>query len=382
MINENNREVLVELQGVDKFFKVGKDRDLKAVEDINLKIYRGETFGLVGESGCGKTTCGRTIIKLYEPTNGKILYEGVDVSTYNKKQNKEFKKKVQMIFQDPYASLDPKMTVGDIIAEGMRVHYPERKEDEIQQRVSDLLQTVGLNAEHSARFPHELSGGQRQRIGVARALAVDPDFIICDEPISALDVSIQAQVVNLLIDLQRNNKLTYLFISHDLSMVKHISDRIGVMYLGSLVEISSNRQIYNKPLHPYTRALISAIPIPDPNQSSADRIKLKGEIPSPIDAPKGCKFNTRCKYCMEICKKDRPELKDLGNDHRVACHLYDHGLEEGLRTMEEADRLGIPDRKADESVNVDQPSAEEIMDERKEEEIIGDAMTPTGGQNN
>lgn len=384
MINETNRELLVELQDLDKFFRIGKDKDLKAVEDINLKIYKGETFGLVGESGCGKTTCGRTIIKLYEPTSGKVLYEGKDISKFSKKENKEFKKKAQMIFQDPYASLDPKMTVGDIIAEGMRVHYPDRKEDEVQKIVSDLLQTVGLNAEHSARFPHELSGGQRQRIGVARALAVNPDFIICDEPISALDVSIQAQVVNLLIELQKKNKLTYLFISHDLSMVKHISDRIGVMYLGSLVEISSNKQIYNMPLHPYTRALISAIPIPDPDESSADRIKLKGEIPSPIDAPKGCKFNTRCKYCMEICKKERPKLKDLGNDHNVACHLYGKGLEEGLRLMEEADRIGIESAYSIENMRDEknQESTEEIMDKRKEEEIVGDGMSPTGGQNN
>lgn len=332
---DNN--VLVELKNLDKFFNVGKNKTLKAVENVSLQIYKGETFGLVGESGCGKTTCGRTVVNLYHPTNGEILYENKDITKLKGKELKNFRKKVQMIFQDPYASLDSKMTIGDIIAEGMRVHFPNLKEDEIQAKVTDYLQTVGLNSEHSARFPHELSGGQRQRIGIARALAVEPDFIVCDEPISALDVSIQAQIVNLLIKLQQDFKLTYLFISHDLSMVKHISDRIGVMYLGSLVEVSKSKDLYDRPLHPYTKALLSAIPIPDPNADTKDRIKLQGEIPSPIDAPSGCKFSTRCPYASEICKAERPILKEIEKGHTISCHLYNDGLENGLRIMEEMD---------------------------------------------
>ena len=336
MSNEE-REVLVELQNLDEFFKIGKNKILKAVENVSFKIYKGETFGLVGESGCGKTTCGRTVINLYKATGGKVLSEGEDISKIDRKQMKAFKKKAQMIFQDPYSSLDPKMTIGEIIAEGIRVHFSELTEKEIQERVTDLLRTVGLNAEHGARFPHELSGGQRQRIGIARALGVEPLFIVCDEPISALDVSIQAQVVNLLIELQKSKSLTYLFISHDLSMVKHISDRIGVMYLGSMVEISPKDKLYDRPLHPYTRALISAIPIPDPAVSSRDRVKLEGEIPSPINAPKGCKFSTRCRYCGEKCKSCRPELKELDKDHFVACHLYDDGVEAAMKIMKDID---------------------------------------------
>lgn len=332
MSNEE-REVLVELQNLDEFFAIGKGKVVRAVEDVSFKIYKGETFGLVGESGCGKTTCGRTIINLYKATNGKILFEGRDISTISKKEMKSFKKKAQMIFQDPYSSLDPKMTIGDIISEGIRVHFRELSEKEVQERVTDLLKTVGLNAEHGARFPHELSGGQRQRIGIARALGVEPSFIVCDEPISALDVSIQAQVVNLLIELQEKKSLTYLFISHDLSMVKHISDRIGVMYLGSMVEISPKDKLYARPLHPYTQALISAIPIPDPKVSSKDRVKLEGEIPSPIHAPKGCKFSTRCRYCGDKCKECRPELREVAENHFVACHLYDDGLEAGIEAI-------------------------------------------------
>lgn len=334
MENLENKEVLVEVKDIDKIFKVGKNQNLKACENISIDIFKGETLGLVGESGCGKTTFGRTLIKLYEPTKGTIKYKNNDIRKLDKTKLKEFRKEVQMIFQDPYASLDPRMTIGDIISEGIRVHFKDMKEKEIQEKVSELLKTVGLNAEHGARFPHELSGGQRQRIGIARALAVEPEFIICDEPISALDVSIQAQIVNLLIKLQKSKGLTYLFISHDLSMVSHISDRVGVMYLGSLVEIAKSERIYSNALHPYTQALISAIPIPDPDVSTAGYEKLKGEIPSPINAPVGCKFNTRCKFAMDICKTDRPELVELEDNHFCACHLYDEGLEKGIETIE------------------------------------------------
>lgn len=322
-MKDNKKEVLIELKNLNKYFKIGKEKTLKAVDNINLNIYRGETFGLVGESGCGKTTCGRTIINLYQPTSGQVIYNGIDTKGLKGKELKKFRKSAQMIFQDPYASLDPKMTIGDIIEEGIRVHFKDLSEKEIRDRVTVLLKTVGLNAEHSARFPRELSGGQRQRIGIARALAIEPDFIVCDEPISALDVSIQAQIVNLLIDLQKKKNLTYLFISHDLSMIKHISNRIGVMYLGSLVEVSPSESLYKNPMHPYTQALISSIPIPDPNVNSADRIKLEGEIPSPIDAPEGCKFSTRCRYAKDICKKERPVLKEVEPEHFVACHMFD-----------------------------------------------------------
>lgn len=320
---EKTKEILIKVENLDKHFKVGKKKVLKAVDNVSLDIYKGETFGLVGESGCGKTTIGRTILNLHTPTNGHVYYDGVDTqSMKSTKEIKEFKKKAQIIFQDPYASLDSRMTIGDIIAEGLSVHFPEWDSKRVHQRVSNLLEIVGLNAEHGARFPHELSGGQRQRIGIARALAVEPQFIVCDEPISALDVSIQAQVVNLLIEMQQSLGLTYLFISHDLSMVKHISDRIGVMYLGSLVEVSPKTKLYNKPLHPYTQALISAIPIPDPDADSQQRIRLKGEIPSPINSPSGCKFRTRCEYCMNICKDEKPLLREIEKDHHCACHLY------------------------------------------------------------
>lgn len=377
-IDYSNREVLVELENLDKFFKVGKNKTLKAVEDVNLKIYKGETFGLVGESGCGKTTCGRTVINLYEPTNGKVIYEGKDITKLSSKEKQSFKKKAQMIFQDPYSSLDSKMTIGDIIGEGIRVHFPEMKEKDIQNRITELLKTVGLNAEHGARFPHELSGGQRQRIGIARALAVKPEFIVCDEPISALDVSIQAQVVNLLIELQREKKLTYLFISHDLSMVKHISDRIGVMYLGSMVEVSSNTKIYNQPLHPYTKALISAIPIPDPDVSSEGRVKLQGEIPSPINAPEGCKFCTRCNYAMEICKTDRPVLQEIADKHFVACHLFDKGLDEGIRAMREQDEKLQRTPQSEVQENVEETTAEQEMEKRLNDEAQARNIDSTG----
>lgn len=317
-----SKENLIEIKNLKKYFTVGKDLDLKAVDNITFNIKKGETFGLVGESGCGKTTCGRTILGIYGATGGQVLFKGEDIHSMNRKEKLKFKKSAQIIFQDPYASLDPRMTIGDIISEGMNVHL-KVSEAEKREKLASLLNKVGLNEEHADRFPHELSGGQRQRIGIARALAVEPDFIMCDEPISALDVSIQAQIVNLLIKLQREMGLTYLFISHDLSMVKHISDRIGVMYLGSMVELSTNEKIYDKPLHPYTQALISAIPVPDPKiEQTRERIKLQGEVPSPINTPPGCKFVKRCPYAMEECHVKEPELKEIEENHFVACYLY------------------------------------------------------------
>lgn len=317
-----SKENLLEIVNLKKYFQVGKNATLKAVDDVTFNIRKGETLGLVGESGCGKTTCGRTILGIYPATEGHVYFNGKDVHKMNYNEKLEFKKNAQIIFQDPYASLDPRMTIGDIIGEGMDVHF-KISSKERQARIEDLLKKVGLNSEHSTRFPHELSGGQRQRIGIARALAVEPQFIMCDEPISALDVSIQAQIVNLLIKLQKEMGLTYLFISHGLSMVKHISDRVGVMYLGSLVELASNEELYEKPLHPYTQALISAIPVPDPNfEEERQRIKLEGEVPSPINPPVGCKFVKRCKHAMDICSKETPRIKEVEKDHFVACHLY------------------------------------------------------------
>lgn len=317
-----SKENLIEIKNLKKYFKVGKGLDLKAVDNVTFNIKKGETFGLVGESGCGKTTCGRTILGIYGATGGEVLFEGEDIHKMNRREKLKFKKNAQIIFQDPYASLDPRMTIGDIISEGMDVHLKLTNKEK-RERLADLLQKVGLNEEHGDRFPHELSGGQRQRIGIARALAVEPEFIMCDEPISALDVSIQAQIVNLLIKLQREMNLTYLFISHDLSMVKHISDRIGVMYLGSMVELSTNEKIYDKPLHPYTQALISAIPVPDPKtEETRERIKVKGEVPSPINTPPGCKFVNRCPYAMDQCHVKEPELKEIEENHYVACYLY------------------------------------------------------------
>lgn len=320
---------LVEVKNLKQYFNIGRRQQLKAVDDISFAIRRGETFGLVGESGCGKTTCGRCILRVYEATGGQILFDGKEVNKLSGHELQDFRRRAQMIFQDPYASLDPRMTVDDIISEGLNVHYKNLSNKEKHDLVSELLMAVGLNSEHGARFPHELSGGQRQRIGIARALALKPDFIVCDEPISALDVSIQAQIVNLLIKLQRERNLTYLFISHDLSMVKHISDRIGVMYLGKLVEVCENQRLYEQPLHPYTQALISAIPVPDPDKKGlVGQIKLKGEVPSPINTPPGCKFAGRCPYATERCRQAAPELREVEKDHYVACYLYEEG--EGL----------------------------------------------------
>lgn len=324
-----NSDKLIEVKNLKKFFFKNKGfikKDLevvKAVDDVSFYIKKGETFGLVGESGCGKSTTGRTIIRLYTPTEGEILYDGVDISKFDKNQLMPYRKKIQMIFQDPYASLNARMTVSDIIGESIDIHNLATGKER-EERIFYLLDTVGLNKDHASRYPHEFSGGQRQRIGIARALAVDPEFIICDEPISALDVSIQAQVVNMLEDLQQDRGLTYLFIAHDLSMVKHISNRVGVMYLGSLVEVASSKVLYKNPVHPYTKALLSSIPIPDPDIAEAsNRIVLEGDVPSPVNPPSGCKFRTRCRYAMDICSEVDPKLQEVDSEHYVACHLLD-----------------------------------------------------------
>jgi peptide/nickel transport system ATP-binding protein len=321
-------EVLLSVKDLKKHFTMGKNEILKAVDGISFNIYKGETFGLVGESGCGKSTAGRTMIGLYDRTDGEVIFNGKDVHSLSEKEKFQFHKQMQMIFQDPYASLNPRSTVKEIISEPMEVHglFPNKKER--LERIYQLLEDVGLNRDHANRYPHEFSGGQRQRIGIARALALDPDFIIADEPISALDVSVQAQVVNLLKRLQAEKGLTYLFIAHDLSMVKQISDRIGVMYLGHIVELTASKQLYKKPLHPYTQALLSAIPIPDPDvEDQRERIILQGELPSPMDPPSGCVFRTRCQHAMDICAQKKPVWQEIDKDHFVACHLYDEHLE-------------------------------------------------------
>ncbi|MBA4602748.1 ABC transporter ATP-binding protein [Thermoactinomyces mirandus] len=320
---KNNREVILSVKGLKKHFHLGSGQVVKAVDGVSFDVYRGETFGLVGESGCGKSTIGRTLIRLYNATEGSVTFKGDDIYQLKGKKLKEFNQKMQMIFQDPYASLNPRMTVLNIVAEGLDIHGLARGEER-RKRVIDLLKVVGLNAEHANRFPHEFSGGQRQRIGIARALAVKPEFIIADEPISALDVSIQAQVVNLLRKLQKEHGLTYLFIAHDLSMVKYISDRVGVMYLGNMVELANSEELYGHPLHPYTEALLSAVPIPDPDASKKrERIILEGDVPSPINPPSGCRFRTRCPKVMELCAIAAPEWKEVVPNHWVACHLYD-----------------------------------------------------------
>ncbi len=316
----NNNEILYDVQGLSRYFP-SKRGVVKAVDDVSFQIRKGETFSLVGESGCGKTTCGRTLLGVYSKTAGKVLYHGVDKDSLSKAQQKEYLQKNQMIFQDPYACLDPRMSIASIIEEGMKVHF-SYSASERTAICAELLHKVGLPAEFLSRFPHELSGGQRQRIGIARALAMNPEFIVCDEPIAALDVSIQAQVVNLLIRLQKEMGLTYLFISHDLSMVKHISDKIAVMYLGSIVELGTPDALYNRPMHPYSKALLSAIPVADPDGNWAKkRIPLTGEVPSPVDAPAGCKFWKRCPYAKETCKEQRPALREFETGHFVACHF-------------------------------------------------------------
>ena len=311
------KEPILELKNVKTTFKVPKGI-LKAVNGVDLTIYKGETVGLVGESGCGKSTLGKTIMRLYRPDEGNVMFEGQDIWRYNKKEKKEYTKNVQMIFQDPYACLDPLSVVSDIVAEGMKIHKMY-KGPELEERVLELLKMVGLNKDHANRFPHEFSGGQRQRIGIARALTVQPKLIIADEPVSALDVSIQAQVLNLLQQLQKDFNLTYLFISHDLSVVEMISDRIGVMYLGTIVETAPKKELYANPRHPYTRALLSAVPIPDP-EVKKERITLKGDLPSPSNPPSGCLFHTRCPHCTEKCKTQVPTPVEIAPGHIVKCH--------------------------------------------------------------
>lgn len=317
-----SKTTVLEVNHLKKYFDMGRGRTLKAVDDVSFTIRDGETLGLVGESGCGKTTCGRTCLAMYHKTDGQVLYRGKDIHRLKGAELFAFKKEAQMIFQDPYASLDPRMTVSDIIAEGLDVHHLVKNRAERAERIYELLNLVGLNKEHANRFIHEFSGGQRQRIGIARALATEPKFLVLDEPISALDVSIQAQVVNMLIRLQNDIGLTFLFVAHDLSMVKHISDRVAVMYLGRIVEITRSEELYSHPLHPYTQALLSSIPIPDPiveAERDSVRIHLEGEVPSPIDPPQGCRFASRCRYATERCRTQQPALKNVGNDHYAAC---------------------------------------------------------------
>lgn len=316
-------EPLIKVENLCKYFQISKHETLKAVEDVSFDIYEGETVGLVGESGCGKSTTGRCLVKLYEPTKGKVLYNGKNIfDAKGNKEKMEYCKNTQMIFQNPYSSLNPRMTVKDIVGEGIRLHE-NINDKELDERIEDLLKAVGLNRDHMSRFSHEFSGGQRQRIGIARALSVNPKFIVCDEPISALDVSIQAQVLNMLKKLQKERGLTYLFIAHDLSVVKYISDKVIVMYLGMVMEQSPADELYHNPLHPYTKALLSAIPEADPEIArNKERIKLKGEIPSPINPKECCRFVERCTYAKPICSEATPKLKSIQGEHKVACHLY------------------------------------------------------------
>ncbi|MBQ1362561.1 MAG: ATP-binding cassette domain-containing protein [Oscillospiraceae bacterium] len=326
-------KILLQIENLKKYFSVKGDRlfekkYVQAVESVSFFIYRGETLGIVGESGCGKTTLGRTIIRLYEPTSGRIVYDGTPI--YDSEQNiavkmLPYRRKMQIIFQDPSASLDPRMTVGEIVGEALDIHGLFQGKAERRERINQLLDEVGLNTEHANRFPHEFSGGQQQRVGIARALAVEPEFIVCDEPISALDVSIQSQVVNMLEDLQREKHLTYLFIAHDISVVRHISNRIGVMYLGQMVELAESNELCSHPIHPYTESLLSAVPIPDPDVTRGrQRILLEGEIPSPLNPPSGCRFHTRCPHATDRCRQEQPVLKEQSPGHYAACHLLDH----------------------------------------------------------
>lgn len=322
-MSNDNKKTLVEVKHLKEYFNINvgafKTKPLKAVDDVSFSIKEGETLGLVGESGCGKTTVGRTILNLYKPTSGEIWFDGKEIKT--KKDIKEFRKDATMVFQDPYSSLNPRMTVSDIIAEPLDIHKMYKTKQERQDRILELMSYVGLNSEHASRYAHEFSGGQRQRIGIARSLAVDPKFIVCDEPVSALDVSIQAQVINMFEELQDKLNLTYLFIAHDLLVVRHISDRIAVMYLGKMVELADADEIYKRPLHPYSKSLMSAVPIPDPKIARENqRIVLSGDIPSPLNAPSGCPFRTRCPHATAACAESMPEFKEVSKGHFVACH--------------------------------------------------------------
>ena len=322
-MSESKNQPLIEVKNLKEYFDINigmfKTKPLKAVDGVSFRINRGETLGLVGESGCGKTTVGRTILHLYKPTGGKIWYNGKKLET--PADIKEFRKKATMVFQDPYSSLNPRMTVSDIIGEPLDVHKLYKTKEERMARILELMDHVGLNSEHASRYAHEFSGGQRQRIGIARALAIDPDFIVCDEPVSALDVSIQAQVINMFDELQDKLGLTYLFIAHDLLVVRHISDRIAVMYLGKMVELADAAEIYERPLHPYSKSLLSAVPVPDPKVARANqRIVLYGDIPSPLNAPSGCPFRTRCAYATEVCAEAMPSFNEVSGGHFVACH--------------------------------------------------------------
>ncbi|HPT84152.1 MAG TPA: dipeptide ABC transporter ATP-binding protein [Limnochordia bacterium] len=333
-VKTGQQEVLLEVRHLVKHFPIRQGiifsrqvGAVQAVDDISFTVHKGETLGLVGESGCGKTTTGRLILRLIEPTSGDIIFDGKNIPQLSKDELRELRKDMQIIFQDPYGSLNPRMTVGDIIGEPLHIHKLARGAER-EKRVRELLEVVGLSAFHARRFPHEFSGGQRQRIGIARALAVRPRLIICDEPVSALDVSIQAQVINLLQDLQAEFDLTYIFIAHDLSVVKHISDRVAVMYLGKIVELTDKNELYRNPKHPYTQALLSAIPEADPTIKK-ERILLKGDVPSPINPPKGCRFHTRCPKVMDICRVEEPKFVDSGGGHFVACHLVPAAEEKG-----------------------------------------------------
>jgi oligopeptide transport system ATP-binding protein len=323
-ITEN--EILVKVENLKKYFPITRGvfqrhvGDIKAVDGVSFFVRRSETLGLVGESGCGKTTTGRTLLQLYRPTSGEVYFEGQDLSVTKGEQLRQMRRRMQMIFQDPYASLNPRMTIGSIIGEPLEVHNIAKGKEK-RERVQELLRLVGLNPYFINRYPHEFSGGQRQRVGVARALALNPSFVVCDEPVSSVDVSIQAQIVNLLEDLQAQFNMAYLFIAHDLSMVRHISNRVAVMYLGKIVELTGRDELYNNPLHPYTQALLSAVPIPDPVvEERRKRIILEGDVPSPAHPPEGCNFNTRCPVVMDVCCKEDPEFKEVGWEHWVACH--------------------------------------------------------------